>query len=318
MNSTSYERLKNGALIFGRRIGLVEVRGPDRVNWLQGMVSNDVGRLEEGQGCYAAHLSPQGKVLSQMVVLADADTLWLAVGADNTRASIEELDKLLVMEDAEIVDRSSDFGVLAIAGDGARTVLGDWSGGSIDLESAYAHTEVGTVRVVRADLGYELIAPVAGVAQLRDALVEAGAGIGDEELWECLRIEAGIPTYGVDVDSRTTLPELGDKGIDYEKGCYIGQEVVAKIRYIGHVNRRFVGLRFEGTGVPQANTNVSRDGREVGRITSSVYSPCLKSSIALAYVRLGADKAGTTVEVSIGGKTETATVTELPFVSHRY
>ncbi len=318
LNSTLYERLNNGALIFDRRMGLVELRGPDRVTWLQGMVSNDVARLKEGLGCYAAHLSPQGKVLSQMVVLAGEDTLWLEVEADNVLASIEGLDKLLIMEDAEIIDRSSDFGVLGLAGKGARSLLGDWSGGALDLESPFAHAEVGSVRVVRADLGYDLIVPTASVSPLRNALVAAGAAIGDEPLWECVRIEAGIPTYGVDVDSRTTLPELGGKGIDYEKGCYIGQEVVAKIRYIGHVNRHFVGLRFEGSAVPQPNSSVSRDGRDVGRITSSVYSPFLKSAIALAYVRLGADKAGTTVEVSIDGKTEIATVTELPFVSHPY
>ena len=318
MNSTPYEQLKTGALIFQRSVGLVELKGPDRVTWLQGMVSNDVARLNEGQGCYAAHLSPQGKVLSQMVVLAGEDTLWIAVEADNTRATIEGLDKLLVMEDAELVDRSSDFGVLGIAGNEARSCLERWSGGSLNLESPYAHGEVGAVRVVRTDLGYDLIAPAASLSRLHSALVEAGAGIGDQQLWECLRIEEGIPVYGIDIDATTTLPELGEKGIDYKKGCYIGQEVVAKIRYIGHVNRRFVGLRFERAWVPQPGTVVSRDGREVGRITSSVYSPYLKSSIALAYVRLGADKAGTTVEVPNDGKTEIASVTDLPFVSHQY
>jgi folate-binding protein YgfZ len=318
LNPVSYERLKTEALIFRRSLGLVELRGPDRITWLQGMVSNDVARLTEGQGCYAAHLSPQGKVLSQMVVLAEQDALWLAVEADNARATIEGLDKMLVMEDAELFDRSSDFGVLSIAGNGARSILERWSAGGFDLESPYAHGEVGAVRVVRADLGYDLIVPAASLSQLHTALVEAGALIGDEALWESIRIEGGIPVYGVDVDATTTLPELGEKGIDYKKGCYIGQEVVAKIRYIGHVNRRFIGLRFEGAGVPQCGAGVSRDGREVGRITSSVYSPYLQSSIALAYVRLGADKAGTTVEVPIDGKTETASVTDLPFVSHRY
>ena len=318
MKPTLYERLKAEALIFERTLGIVELKGPDRVTWLQGMVSNDVARLMEGEGCYASHLSPQGKVLSQMVVLAGEDALWLEVAADNTRASIETLDKLLVMEDAAIVDRSSEFAVLSIAGAGARALLGDWSGGRLNLDSPYAHAQVGGTRVVRADLGYDLIVPLAQVSGLRNALVEAGAAIGDEQLWECIRIEGGIPTYGVDVDSRTTLPELGDKGIDYTKGCYIGQEVVAKIRYIGHVNRRFVGLRLEGSAIPPPNTSVSRDGRDVGRTTSSVCSPFLRSPIALAYVRLGADKAGTTVEVPIDGKPEKATVTELPFVSHQY
>ncbi len=318
VTATSYERLSNGALIFQRDVGLVEVRGPDRVTWLQGMVSNDVARLTHGQGCYAAHLSPQGKVLSQMVVLAGEDTLWLLVEAGNTQSSIEGLDKLLVMEDAELVDRSGDIAVLAIAGGGARPLLDRWSGGRLNLESRYEHLDVDTVRVVRADLGFDMIVPAVDLSGLCNALVEAGAEIGDAQLWECIRVEGGLPAYGVDIDARTTLPEIGGKGIDYEKGCYIGQEVVAKIRYIGHVNRRFVGLRCEGSLVPQPNTSVIRDGRDVGRITSSVYSPFLKSPIALAYVRLGADKSGSTVEVTVDGLALRATVTDLPFVSHNY
>ncbi len=318
MNSKLYNELERGALLFERNTGLVEVRGPDRVSWLQGMVSNDVARPRSGQGCYAAHLSPQGKVLSQMVVLAREETLWLELETDDVSRGVEELNKLLIMEDAEIFDRSSEFTILSVVGNGARSLLEAFFGKSLDFGSLYAHSDAGAVVVVRAELGYDLIVPVADVDGLRNSLVESGAVIADKDLWDCIRIEAGLAAYGADVDSRTTLPELGEKGIDYDKGCYIGQEVVAKIKYIGHVNRRLIGLKFEGEKIPEADAKVSSQGRDSGRITSSVYSPQLGSAIALGYVRLGADKPGTVVEVGIEGDFQKAIVTELPFVSHEY
>jgi folate-binding protein YgfZ len=318
MNRALYDELKTDALLFDRAMGLLEVVGPDRVAWLQGMVSNDVARLSQGEGCYAAHLSPKGRVLAHMLVLADEDMLWLELERDNTESTIQELDKLLIMEDAELRDRSSEFAVLAIVGSKARSVLDEWSAAHVSLDSLYAHTKVGVARVIRADLGYDLIVELERLSELRESLVAAGAVMGDPDLWQCLRIEAGLPTYGLDIDSDTTLPELGDKGIDYEKGCYIGQEVVAKIRYIGHVNRRLVGLRCGGTSVPARGAKLSREGRDIGRVTSSVYSVGVESVICLGYVRLGSDAPGTEVEVWLDGESRPATVTELPFVSHQY
>ncbi len=318
MNNTLYDELERGALLFQRNTGLVEVRGPDRVSWLQGMVSNDVARPGSGQGCYAAHLSPQGKVLSQMVVLAREETLWLELETDDVGRGVEELNKLLIMEDAEILDRSSQFTILSMVGNGARSLLEDFADQSLELGSPYAHLTMGSVVVVRAELGYDLIVPAPEVGGLRNTFVESGAGIADKDLWDCIRIEAGLAAYGADVDARTTLPELGEKGIDYEKGCYIGQEVVAKIKYIGHVNRRLIGLKFEGEKIPAPDAKVSSQGRDSGRITSSVYSPRLRSAIALGYIRLGVDKPGTVVEVGIEGDSQKAIVTELPFLSHQY
>ena len=318
MNSTLYNELERGALLFERNTGLVEVRGPDRVSWLQGMVSNDIARPGSGQGCYAAHLSPQGKVLSQMVVLVREESLWLELETDDVGRGVEELNKLLIMEDAEILDRSSEFTIFSVVGNGARSLLEAFAGQSLDIGTLYAHSGAGAVVVVRAELGYDLIVPVADVDGLCNTLVEFGAVIADKDLWDCIRIEAGLAAYGADVDSRTTLPELGEKGIDYEKGCYIGQEVVAKIKYIGHVNRHLIGLKFEGEKIPEADAKVSSQGRDSGRITSSVYSPRLGSAIALGYVRLGAEKPGTVVEVGVDGDFHKAIVTELPFVLHKY
>ena len=318
MSPTAYERLKTGALLFNRPMGLIEVSGPDRVTWLQGMVTNDLEGLSSGQGCYAAHLDPRGKVLAQMCVLVQEDRVWLELERGNVGATVEALNKLLIMEDAETLDRSADLAVMTIVGVQSRSILERWAGSAIDLPSPYSHSLVGRARVLRGDLGYDLIVGHREVERVCEELVALGSERGDTDLWECIRIEEGLPIFGIDVDSTTTLPELGDKGIDYKKGCYIGQEVVAKIHYIGHVNRCFVGLKFDGDAVPIPNATVLNGGRDVGRITSAVFSPGLGTPIALAYVRLGSEKAGTQLAVSIDGNVHGARVADLPFVAHQY
>ena len=118
------------------------------------------------------------------------------------------------------------------------------------------------------------------------------------------------------IDVTTTLPELGEAAIDYDKGCYVGQEVVAKIKYIGHVNRRFVGFTLDGNELPAPVSAVEHDGKQIGRITSAVVSPSVGSAIALGFVRYGSDKAGTEVHIVSGESSLPAVVTALPFVSH--
>ena len=302
--------------LFERNLGVIELAGTDRVSWLQGMVSNDVARLSPGEGCYAAHLSPRGRLISHMVVLADDDALWLELERDNVVSTIEELDKLLIMEEVEIRDRSDEFSLATLLGSGAESTLATWIGEPPAIQTRYGHRGLGRDRVVSADLGYDLIVPSEEMPEVRDRLLDAGAVPGEANLWNRLRIEAGLPVYGVDVDRTTTLPELGEKGIDYDKGCYIGQEVVAKIKYIGHVNRRFVGLKLEDAPLPAPRSPVRMADKEIGYVTSSARSPTLDSGIALAFVRHRAGKPGTEVEVMTDDTPQPATVVDLPFVSH--
>ena len=305
----------SAAALLSRGQGLAKVTGPDRVSWLQGMVSNDVGRLKTGEGCYAAHLSPQGKVVAQMLVLATDESLLLELESANAANAVEAMDKLLIMEDAQIADLSGDVDVISVVGSGAASVIDRWAGRALDLEE-YGHAELDGVRVVHFQVGFDLIVPAARADKVSEALVEAGALAADSHVWVARRVEAGLPEYGVDVDGKTTLPELGEAAIDYDKGCYIGQEVVAKIKYIGHVNRRFVGLTLTGDGLPVAGSVVERDGKQIGHITSAVVSPTLGSAIALGYVRYGSEKAGTEVRILSGESSLPAVVTDLPFVNH--
>ena len=302
--------------MFERDLGLVKLVGTDRVSWLQGMVSNDIARLRACEGCYAAHLNPHGRIISHMVVLADDDSLWLQLERDNVVSMIEEFDKLLITEEVEISDHSNEFSLATLFGTDAESILGTWVGEPLAIQTQYGHRSLGGSRVVSGDLGYDLIVPNEEMPEVRNRLLEAGADLGTADFWDRLRIEAGLPVYGVDLDRTTTLPELGDKGIDYDKGCYIGQEVVAKIKYIGHVNRQFVGLKLAGPSLPAPRSPVWMTDKEIGYVTSVAHSVTLDSGIALAFVRHGAGKPGTEVQVLTEGESQPAVVVELPFLSH--
>jgi len=289
--------------------GLIRLTGSDRVSWLQGMVTNDVGKLTPGTGCYTAHLSPQGKIVAHMVVVADADALWLSLERSAIPKLIAAFDKLLIMEDVQVSNVSDESSTLGLLGPNAPSILPAWLGRPIHLEKLYAHCTIGNCRIVASDLGYDIWVPRSEVDSILRSIVQAGATAIDHGTWDVVRTEAGIPVYGVDIDETTTMPEIGEQGISYDKGCYIGQEVVAKVKYIGHVNRRFVGIVLSDNEMPEPKSVIRKNGREVGYVTTSLFSPRLNKSIALGFVSRSAYSAGSDVEVG----THTAKIVDLPF-----
>jgi folate-binding protein YgfZ len=289
--------------------GVVKLTGSERASWLQGMVTNDVQQLAPGTGCYAAHLTPQGKIVAHMAVLADNDALWLSLERAAIPRLIAAFDRLLIMEDVQIADASDDDSIIGILGPKASAALETWSGEPLKLAAPYSHQKINDCRVVAAALGYEIWVARSQVDDIVRSFAHAGATAIDHGTWDVVRTEAGIPVYGVDIDETTTLPELGEKGISYDKGCYIGQEVVAKVKYIGHVNRRFVGLVLSGNDLPELRSPIRRGGKEMGYVTTTLFSPGLNKPIALGFVSRAAAAPGTEVEV---GK-QVATVVDLPF-----
>jgi folate-binding protein YgfZ len=309
-----YQAATNSAALSEKDwFGIIKLSGADRVSWLQGMVTNDVQKLAPGSGCYAAHLTPQGRIVAQMHIFADDDALWLSL----ERAAIPNLlaafDKLLIMEDVQVLDVSDDYSVLAVLGPKALTVTESWIGEPLRLTDEYAHQKFEDSRVIMSDLGCEVWVPRGKADKVLRFIANSGATAIDHGTWDVLRTERGIPVYGVDIDETTTMPEIGEAGINYEKGCYIGQEVVAKVKYIGHVNRRFTGLAFSGTELPQLKSPIQKGGREVGYITTTLFSPALNKPIALGFVSRAAYAPGTEVEVVSGEKLLSASITELPF-----
>jgi aminomethyltransferase len=279
------------------------------------MVTNDVEKLLPGQGAYAAHLNAQGKLVAQMTILADSDFIWLSLETSNVHKLSEVLERMIVMEDVQSEDHSSNFESIALLGPEASSVLESWLGEPVGLKTAFDHRKfVKCPRIVREELGYSMWVDVLKVNSILDELRESGATPMDEGTWNIVRTEVGLPIYGVDIDETTTLPELGDKGIRYDKGCYIGQEVVARIKYIGHVNRRFMGFISDAGNIPERGSVVQMGGKDVGYITTSVASPQMEKAISLGFVNRIAAVSGTTVELVSGERRVNSKVSELPFI----
>jgi folate-binding protein YgfZ len=289
--------------------GLLKLTGGDRVSWLQGMITNDVEKLKPGAGCYAAHLTPQGKVVAHMTILKDEDALWLQLERMAIPKLVAAFDKLLIMEDVQITDVSDAYSILGLIGPQSLAAMNSWLGQPLDLRERHAHRRFDESRVVVSQLGYDLWISRSDSDRVLRFFADHGVTAMDRGAWDVLRTEAGIPVYGLDIDESTTMPELGEHGIDYGKGCYIGQEVVAKVKYIGHVNRRFVGLAISGNELPETKSSIRKGGREVGYITTALFSPQLNRPIALGFVSRSAYAPGSEVEVG----NSTATIVELPF-----
>jgi folate-binding protein YgfZ len=303
-------------------IGKVTVTGRDRQAFLQGMLSNEVKNLQPGQGTAAAFLDAHGKVMTLLEVFVLEDRLLLALPPGLTSLTVERLDKFLISEKAYFEASDDSFAVLAVEGSGAEALLSSLCGRGLDLVP-FQHVEVSIagapVRVIRRSEtggpGFQCWTMPFHGAPLWEVLVKAGAKPVGEEALNVLRVEAGIPRYGHDVDETVILPETRlEQLVSYNKGCYIGQEVVARVKYRGHVNRALSGLTLDGDQVPAAGASVLAEDKEIGRITSSVRSIALGRPIALGYVRREHFIPGTAVTVRDGDAMLPAHVAELPFI----
>ena len=306
--------------------GVVELRGRDRGRFLHGMVTNDIRGLSPGQGCYALMLTPQGRILTDMRVLCLEEALMLVVDADLVEKDLALLRRYIIADQVEVIDRSADLAILSLQGPKADAAIAGLCRGTSLPQDPFEHQliQVGHLqarcaRVRRtASGGYDLIVPGPQSIDLWRLLLQAGKPAGLRpvglEAWNVRRIEAGIPWYGVDMDEARIPLETGlEEAISYSKGCYIGQEVVARATFRGQVNRKLMGLLLSSGEPAQGGDKIFRNGREVGWVTDSAYSPGLRRAIALAYIRKEAWEPGTSVAVdSSAGRTD-AEVRQCPF-----
>jgi folate-binding protein YgfZ len=302
--------------------GKIEATGRDRAGFLHGLVSNDVKGLTPGQGCESALLDVHGKVTALLAVHCLEDRLVLETDRSLTESVLAAIDRYLFAERVELEDVSGASGILTVAGPLARKAVETGLGRALPDLHRWQHAtmpwEGFELRVVRTEEtgegGYDLWVSRAGLGALWERLREAGTQPVGRDAWGILRVEAGAVRYGIDVDSSTLLLEAGlPHTYSLNKGCYLGQEVVARITYRGHVNRKLVGFRFADDRLPPAGSAVVVEGREVGRITSAVVSPTLGIALGLGYLRREHWEPGTPVEVRAGGEFLAAEVGELPF-----
>jgi folate-binding protein YgfZ len=315
---------RSGAGVVDRSLtGVVEVTGRDRASFLHAMLTNDVKSLEPGMGCAAAFLDAHGKIQSILTVLVLADRILLLMPAGSSQSLLERLDQFLFSEKAYLRDASDEFALFMVLGPAAAELIGRVAGAG-PPERAWSHIETTLgatpLRLVRGggetgETEVWVITPRDEGAAVWQALLAAGARPVGLTALDALRVEAGTPWAGHDADDTVLLPEIPlEKLVSYNKGCYIGQEVVVRVRDRGHVNRLLTGLVLDGTDVPAAGAPVLADGgKAIGRITSAVRSFALERPIALAFVRREHSTPGTVVSVGTDRGPLRGRVTALPF-----
>ncbi len=308
--------------------GLLQFTGADRVSFLQGMLSNDVKALKPFAGQYTALLTQQGKVIADARVLCSLNSVYLDFWETLKTKILDHLNRYLVADEVEIADRSQEYGMLSVQGPKAEALLKEIVGQSeLPLQASHhamATIEGAAVCVVCAsdtgESGYDLIIPRAHLSTTAKLLTEVGKSFGaawvGEEAHNTLRIETGVPRYGIDFSEDNLLLEVGLKdAVSFTKGCYLGQEVVERIRSRGHVNKKLVGLLLGPSEIASAGDAILVGAADVGQITSAVRSPALKRTIALGYIQKEFWAAGTTVLIRHDTVQTQATVTDLPFVA---
>jgi len=311
--STDYRTITEACGLLDRsERGKLALTGSDARSFLQGQVTNDVESLAAGGGCYAAFLTPKGKMLGDLRILATDDELLL----DTERVALQGLFNMIrrfsIGYDVEMHKRTLERGLLSLVGPGA----GGFSGAGDLLDAEHAHALVSVpgsdlvARAVRTDVGIDLLCDAGDVEALRAALEEAGVPAVAEAAVECLRVERGRPRYGIDLDDSVIPQEAGlnERAVSFTKGCYVGQETVARLYYRGKPNRLLRGLRLSAPASP--GDQLTFEGRTVGQVASVAQSPAF-GPIALALVRREAPQ-GTVVTVGDGAGA-TAEVVELPF-----
>jgi folate-binding protein YgfZ len=323
-NSSGYDALRRGAGLIDRSgAGRILLTGADRRSYLQGLLTNDIAALTPGSGCYAAMLTAQGRMMTDMRVLELGNTLLLDVPLDVTAAIRDHLDRFVFSEDVQVEEATATHAEVGIRGPAALAVLV-----KAGLEGEAPTSLFGNVGVriagaeailVRSDEGgvdgYDLIATPAAATAIAAAVAAAGAVRVSDADAETVRIENGRPRFGADMDSDTIPLEAGleDRAISRSKGCYVGQEVIVRVQDRGHgrVARRLVGLSFDpSTSVPGSGARIASGDRDIGRVTSAAWSPDLGRPVALGYVHRDFTDPGTALTAD-GAK---AVVVALPML----
>ncbi|HEX9545320.1 MAG TPA: aminomethyltransferase family protein [Pyrinomonadaceae bacterium] len=313
------------------------VSGSEAVQFLNGLITNDMKMLEIGQWMPAAFPNVQGRLVASVRVirlkdeLTDKDacpTFLTDTEAATHERVLKTIERFTLAGDFRVTDIASQTVMMSVQGKKASSVVGSVLGEAAAVSASNAARQItwpqaGTtaeVTVVHAshtgEDGFDLIVDNDHANSLWNALKQAGAQPVGYDALEILRIEAGVPRYGVDMDETNVVTETNlDDAVSYTKGCYIGQEIIARIKYRGHVAKKLSGLIFDGAVEVNAGSLInSVDGKEVGRITSVTYSPKLNRTVALGYLKYDYLAAGTQIRVISGDQNIAAEVVELPFV----
>lgn len=292
--------------------GLIEVSGKEAVQFLNGLITNDVAKLESYRWMSAAFSNAQGRLLAVARVLRLGEKFLFETEEATREKVFQNLFRFTFAGDFFVEDLTEQFSCLAARGSEIPNLKFKIPTENEIAEAKFDDKNGFIIRALRAD-GFDIFLPRLSKQSYANELKKSGAIEISDELYEVLRVENGVPSYGVDMDETTIVPEIDlPELISYKKGCYIGQEIIARIHFRGHIAKKLTGLIFDGESI-SVNPNdeiKSFEGKNAGRITSSVFSPKLEKTIALAFVRYDYLAEGT--ELKIGDFT--ARVKDLPFV----
>lgn len=294
-----------------RNWSTVGAAGNDRATFLHNMCTNDVKRLTAGEGCEAFFTDVKGKIVAHGFLLAGSDAIEIVMVPGTAGRLMGQLDRYIIREDVTLSDKSGDVAWLLAFGERAGAVLEQVVGARVgELSAAWAHQAFDVagvaVEAVRCELpwmgGYLLGCPVESVPAIEAKLVAAGATLGSESLLNTLRVESSWPLWGVDFDDSNLPQEVSRdaQAISFRKGCYLGQETVARIDALGHVNKLLAAIRFERDAAPEVGTELLQGEQVVGCVTSSCWSSRAGGALAIAMVKRGANAVGTSLAWSGG------------------
>ena len=277
--------------------GRIRVTGSEATQFLNGLITNDIKNATQNSWLPAVFPTVQGRLIGAVRIVSIESGFLIDTESASHDAVLKTISRFMLAGDFHVSDVTNEIALVTVQGKRAGEVIKDVKASVIRA----THT---------GEDGYDLLTDVNDVSSMTGQLVSAGAQVVSPATFEILRIEAGVPRHGQDMDESNVVVETNlDDAISYTKGCYLGQEIIIRIKHRGHVAKKLTGFKFDAA-VESGETITSEDGKEIGRVTSATYSPKLESPIALGYVRHEFLNPGTTVKAGdISG-----TVTGLPFV----
>lgn len=329
--NAEYRALADGPALVDRSYrGLLEITGADRASWLHNLTTNEVKNLSPGQGNYTFACNAQGRILFDLNILVRADAAWVDLDRGFLDLARAHFDKYIIIEDVQVGDRSNEFVRLALVGERATTMLAE-----AGIEHAESMPRLGTaeitwgdcsIPVIRHDFcgsfAVELFVPSAKAVELWRELSDTSrpqraAPAGDDAV-QIHRIEAGVPWPHREITAEYLPAETGQfiRAVSFTKGCYLGQEVIERMRTRGVLARRLVSLQVEGDAIPPGGAMlIADDDKPVGQVTSACHSLASGCVIALGYVKTPSAAGGTPLRVDWDDQTVHGIVAELPLTA---
>jgi folate-binding protein YgfZ len=287
--SEGYEALRRGAAYLDVSArGRIVARGRDRARLLHNLSTNEVKKMTPGAGCYAFLLNPQGRIQADLHLLCFDDRFLIETDGELREKVRQHIRHYIIADQVELEDVTAQTAEIALEGPGASAVLAALNAPVPGAD--YSHLPWRDATIARMSLtgqpGFRLFCAAEAAAEILRHLASAGAKPATEEDFRQVRIENGKPRYGEDI-RETSLPQETQQmhAVSFTKGCYLGQEIVERIRAQGHVNKKLVRIEIEASEAPATGAKLTADGAEAGEITSAVYSPEFGKVVGLAYVR---------------------------------